>query len=96
MSPANTNEERFIAACHRDGEAAVRLKLNAARYSERKTVWASDWLERIECGKSDATRAQERSLGLLDAERPHRARVTLIALPVILFVIGASAFYVLA
>jgi hypothetical protein len=54
-----TNEERFIASCETVGEADVRFKLNADRYSERKAVWASSWLEQVESGKSDATKAEE-------------------------------------
>lgn len=56
-----TNEERFIASCQSVGEADVRQKLNADRYSDRKAVWASSWLEQIESGKTDATKAEERS-----------------------------------
>jgi hypothetical protein len=96
MSPAHTNQERFIAACYRDGEVAVRLKLNAARYSDRKTTWANDWLEHVESGKSDATKDQERSLGLISAERPHRARVALIALLLLVVALGMSTFFALA
>lgn len=56
-----TNEERFIASCQGAGEADVRQKLNADRYSGRKAVWASNWLEQVESGKTDATKAEERS-----------------------------------
>lgn len=56
-----TNEERFIVSCEGVGETGVRDKLNAGRYGERKTMWASSWLEKVESGKSDATRAEERS-----------------------------------
>jgi len=56
-----TNEERFIASCQGVGEADVRQKLNADRYSGRKAVWASNWLEQVESGKTDATKAEERS-----------------------------------
>jgi len=59
-----TNEERFIASCEEVGETDVRDKLSAGRYGERKTIWASSWLERMDSGKSDATKAEERS-GLL-------------------------------
>ena len=57
---AMTNEERFIASCRTVGEADVRQKLNAGRFSERRTIWASSWLEQIESGKTDATRAEEK------------------------------------
>ena len=59
-----TNEERFIASCESAGEADVRQKLNADRYSGSKAAWASDWLELVESAKSDATKAEERSIGL--------------------------------
>ena len=59
-----TNEERFIASCEMVGEADVRVKLSAGRYSERKTMWASSWLDKVENGKSDATKAEERSSNL--------------------------------
>jgi hypothetical protein len=61
MSLAMTNEERFIASCEMVNEAEVRDRLNTGRYSERKAEWATSWLERVESGKSDATRAEERS-----------------------------------
>ena len=61
LSVAMTNEERFIASCQSVGEADVRQKLNADRYSGRKAVWASIWLEQIESGKTDAAKAEERS-----------------------------------
>jgi hypothetical protein len=64
MGVAMTNEERFIASCEEVGEADVRNKLSAGRYGERKAVWASDWLEKLESGKSDATKAEERSIRL--------------------------------
>ena len=56
---AMTNEERFIASCQSLGEADVRQKLNADRYSDRKAVWANSWLEEMESGKTDATKAEE-------------------------------------
>jgi hypothetical protein len=56
-----TNEERFIASCQNAGEADVRQKLNTERYSGQKAIWASSWLEQIESGKTDATKAEERS-----------------------------------
>ncbi|MEP7130102.1 MAG: hypothetical protein ABI770_03135 [Sphingomicrobium sp.] len=56
-----TNEERFIASCEMVSEAEVRDKLSTGRYSEQKALWASSWLEKVESGKSDATKAEERS-----------------------------------
>ena len=61
MGLAMTNEERFIASCEKVSEAEVRDKLSTGRYSERKAEWASNWLEKVESGKSDATKAEERS-----------------------------------
>ena len=56
-----TNEERFVASCVSEGEIGVRQKLNAGRYSERRTIWAGNWLADVENGKSDATRAEEKT-----------------------------------
>jgi hypothetical protein len=56
-----TNEERFIASCESVGETEVRQKLNANRYVGRRAQWASGWLEQVENGKSDATKAEERN-----------------------------------
>ena len=67
-----TNEERFIASCESVGEADVRQKLNAKRFSGQKAVWAGDWLELVESAKSDATKAEERSSGLRLAARNDR------------------------
>ena len=61
MGLAMTNEERFIASCEKVSEAEVREKLSTGRYSERKAEWASNWLDKVESGKSDATKAEERS-----------------------------------
>jgi hypothetical protein len=61
MALAMTNEERFIASCEMVSEAEVRDRLSTGRYSERKAEWASNWLEKVESGKSDATKAEERS-----------------------------------
>ncbi|MEA3058458.1 MAG: hypothetical protein QOF34_1273 [Sphingomonadales bacterium] len=61
MGLAMTNEERFIASCETVSEAVVRDRLSTGRYSERKAEWASNWLEQRESGKSDATKAEERS-----------------------------------
>ena len=61
MGLAMTNEERFIASCEKVSEAEVRDRLSTGRYSERKAEWASNWLDKVESGKSDATRAEERS-----------------------------------
>lgn len=67
-----SNEERFIASCEIVGEANVRQKLNADRYSGRKAVWASDWLDQVESAKSDATKAEESSSRLRVTARGRR------------------------
>lgn len=69
MAEVLTNEERFVASCASEGEVGVRQKLNTGRYSERKTVWAGTWLDKLEGGKSDATRAEEKSSGLLKTKK---------------------------
>jgi hypothetical protein len=67
-----TNEERFIASCESVGEADVRQKLNANRFSSQKALWAGDWLELSDSAKSDVTKAEERSSGLRMAARNDR------------------------
>jgi hypothetical protein len=57
-----TNEERFLASCVNVGEAAVRQKLSNDRYAGRRASWAQEWLNQIDNGKSEATKAEERSL----------------------------------
>ena len=69
---AITNEERFIASCEEVGETDVRDKLSAGRYGERKTMWASSWLEKVQSSKSDATKAEERSSLLRNSTTPNR------------------------
>lgn len=61
MTTARTNEERFICACEKVGEAEVRQRFNAGRYDGRKVEWAGNWLEQMQDGKSDATKAAENS-----------------------------------
>ena len=86
-----TNEERFIASCEKVSEAEVREKLSTGRYSERKAEWASSWLERVEGGKSDATKAEERSSRL---RNPARARTYFVyavsAIFIVLLIAGAA------
>jgi hypothetical protein len=55
-----TNEERFIESCSSVGEAEVRARLSAGRYSAGKAGWAAAWLDQVEGAKSDATKAEER------------------------------------
>lgn len=59
-----TNEERFVASCKSVGESDVRQKLLAGRYTERRAAWATSWLDQVEAGKSEATKAAERATGL--------------------------------
>ena len=91
MGLALTNEERFIASCEKVSEAEVRNKLSAGRYSERKAEWASSWLEKVESGKSDATKAEERSARL---GNPASARTYFVyavsAILIVLLVAGAT------
>jgi hypothetical protein len=90
LSAALTNEERFVAACQIEGEAGVRQKLNTGRYGEAKTVWAGNWLECVESGKSDATKAQERNTGLLNARKPRKYLAWSLSLLLLVLVAGAS------
>src|SRR3954465_8787552 len=86
-----TNEERFIASCESVGEADVRQKLNANRFSGRKVVWAGDWLELLESAKTDATKAEERSDGLRVASRNDRhSAFALLTLLVVVLLAGAA------
>jgi hypothetical protein len=88
-----TNEERFIASCESVGEADVRQKFNADRFSGRKAVWASDWLDQVESAKSDVTKAEERSIGLrITAGRNRHFAFGLSTLLCVLLVAGAALF----
>jgi len=91
---AMTNEERFIASCLTAGEADVRQKLNADRYSDLKAAWAGDWLEQIENAKSDATRDEEKNSRLVKA-KPSR-HLASVALALLFVVLLAGAFLFLA
>lgn len=92
MGLALTNEERFIASCEKVSEAEIRNKLSTGRYSERKAEWASSWLEKVENGKSDATKAEERSAR---AGNPAGARTYFVyavsAILIVLLLAGAAA-----
>jgi hypothetical protein len=90
MGVAMTNEERFIASCETVGEADVRDKLSADRYSERKAVWASSWLEKIEGGKSDATKAEEISSRLRSSTNAYPYFIYAISAIVILLLLGGA------
>ena len=93
MSVAMTNEERFIASCEEVGETDVRNKLSAGRYGERKTMWATSWLEKVDSGKSDATKADERSRLLRNATTANRyfAYATS-AIFIVLLLVGTTVF----
>ena len=78
-----TNEERFIASCESVGEADVRQKLNANRFSGQKALWAGSWLELVESAKSEATKDEERSRGLRVAATNNRS-----------YAFGVSALFV--
>jgi hypothetical protein len=90
MGVAMTNEERFVASCEEVGEADVRNKLSAGRYSERKAVWASTWLENVESGKSDATRAEERSIRPPSSTNFPRFTYAISAIFIVLLLAGAG------
>ena len=77
---AMTNEERFIVSCESVGEADVRQKLNADRYTGRRAVWASTWLDQVESSKSESTRAEERSSSLLLAKPNRRTAYVVFAI----------------
>jgi hypothetical protein len=88
-----TNEERFIGSCNSVGEAEVRARLNADRYSAGKALWAAAWLERVEGAKSDATKAEERRTHLPQARPAVRLKlVYLTALVAALVLICAVLF----
>ena len=91
---AMTNEERFIASCLTAGEADVRQKLNADRYSDLKAAWASNWLEQVENAKSDATRDEEKNSRLAKAKPSHH--LAFVALALLLVVLLAAAVLFLA
>jgi hypothetical protein len=89
MAAASTNEERFVISCESVGESDVRNKLSAGRYSGRRSEWAANWLERVESGKSDATRAEEnRSRLLKPTDRPRYLRPAYVGI----LLLGAALF----
>ena len=90
---AMTNEERFIASCATAGEADVRQKLGAGRYSERRPEWAAGWLEQADSGKSDATRAAEKSSRLRTPAAPKPSRYLALAAVLISLVIGGALVF---
>jgi hypothetical protein len=91
MAVASTNEERFVASCVNEGEVGVRQKLNAGRYSERRAVWAGAWLDEVESGKSDATKAAESS-GSVAPKKSGGLLPAASALTVVLIGVGVIAY----
>ena len=89
---AMTNEERFIVSCQSVGEADVRQRLNADRYSGRKAEWASSWLEQMESGKTDATKAEERSSRLPNPKLSRHFPSAVLALLFALLFAGVVVF----
>lgn len=87
-----TNEERFIASCRSVGEADVRQKLNAERYSGPKAVWAASWLEEVESAKSDATRAEEKTTRMVKTSPKPVSAIAVAAILLILLAAGVIAF----
>ena len=88
-----TNEERFIASCVSVGEADVRQKLNANRFSGRKVAWAGDWLELIDSAKTDVTKAEERSSRLRVAARNDRqSTFGLLTILLVMLLAGTALF----
>ena len=93
MALAMTNEERFIASCEKVSEAEVRNRLSTGRYSERKAEWASSWLEKVESGKSDATKAEEKSARLGNPASATTYFVyAVLAILMVLLLAGAAMF----
>jgi hypothetical protein len=90
---AMTNEERYIASCRTVGEADVRQKLNAGRFSERRTIWASSWLEQIDSGKTDATRAAEKLSRAPSSKTPNRFLLPAIVAVAIALLLAALLQY---
>lgn len=89
---AMTNEERFIVSCESVGEADVRQKLNADRYTGRRAVWASTWLDQVESSKSESTRVEERSSSLLLA-KPNRQTAYIVFAIVCVLLIGSLLLF---
>jgi hypothetical protein len=89
-----TNQERFIASCESVGEADVRQKLSANRFSGQKAVWAGDWLELVESAKSDSAKAEESSVLRVPA-RNDRHYAFAVSTLFLLLLAGAALFLML-
>ena len=90
---AMTNEERFLASCATAGEADVRQKLGAGRYSERRAEWAAGWLDQADNGKSDAARAAERSSRLRASTAPKPYRHLALGAVAVSLLIGSTLVF---
>lgn len=90
-----TNEERFIASCEILGEADVRAKLSAGRYSERKASWAIAWLQTIDSGRSDITEADESSRTRDFSGTQNRSVIAKLALLIVVLLAGLTGFLLL-
>jgi hypothetical protein len=93
MAVALTNEDRFVVSCEGEGEAGVRHKLGLGRYSGRKAVWASAWLDLVESGKSDATKAEESIVGPTQAKKLTRYLAVVASLLVFMLAVVAADFF---
>lgn len=90
MAVALTNEQRFIVSCQNVGEADVRQKLSAGRFSERRAEGASNWLEQVENGKSDATKAEERGSRLAASANPRRYIASAVSVFILVLLIAGA------
>jgi hypothetical protein len=89
-----TNEERFIGSCNSVGEAEVRARLNADRYSVGKAAWAAAWLDQVEGAKSDATKAEERSSRSPQTGPDRRVRLVVFALLLAVLLVTVAVLFV--
>lgn len=87
-----TNEERFVASCTSQGEAYVRANLSAGRFSERKSLWASNWLDQLESCKSDAARVEDRSR-VREAVRPKSYGIPMVMVLLLAVLVASVAFF---
>ena len=88
-----TNEERFVASCASAGEADVRQKLGAGRYSDRRAEWAAAWLEQADSGKSDATKAAEKSSRLRTSAAPRPYRYLALGVVAVGLLVGSTLVF---
>ena len=88
-----TNEERFIVSCESVGEADVRQKLNADRYTGRRAVWASTWLDQVESSKSKSTPSREERSSSLLLAKPNRQTAYVVFAIVCALLIGSLLLF---